>query len=64
MALASQLSAATKLARSTIYQWCHENYVPHLKLGDSIRFRPADVMTSLDANSKPGWMQRVPAVEV
>ena len=33
MALASQLSAATKLARSTIYQWCHENYVPHLKLG-------------------------------
>jgi hypothetical protein len=45
MALASQLSAATKLARSMIYQWCHENYVPHLKLEDSIRFRPADVMT-------------------
>jgi hypothetical protein len=45
MALASQLSAATKLAHSMIYQWCHENYMPHLKLGDSIRFRPADVMT-------------------
>jgi predicted DNA-binding transcriptional regulator AlpA len=45
MALASQLSAATQLARSMIYQWCHENYMPHLTLGDSIRFRPADVMT-------------------
>jgi hypothetical protein len=45
MALASQLSAATKLARSMIYQWCHENYMPHLKLGDSIRLRPVDVMT-------------------
>jgi hypothetical protein len=45
MALASQLSAATKLARSTIYQGCHENYMPHLKLGDSIHFRPADMMT-------------------
>jgi len=45
MALASQLSAATKLARSMIYQCCHENYVPHLKLGGSSRFRPADVIT-------------------
>jgi hypothetical protein len=38
--------------------------VAHLKLGDSIRFRPADVMTSLNAHSKPGRVQRVPAVEV
>ena len=64
MALASQRSAATKLARSMIYQWCHDSYMPHLTLGDSIRFRPADVMTQFDAHSKPGRVQQVSAVEV
>jgi len=50
----AELSAATKLARSTIYEWCHMGYVPHIKVGDSIRFRPADVKAWLDAHAKPG----------
>jgi excisionase family DNA binding protein len=60
----AELSGATKIAKSTIYEWVQEEYIPHIKVGGCIRFRPSEVMTWLDKHAKPGRTRRVPAVEV
>jgi excisionase family DNA binding protein len=60
----AELSGATKIAKSTIYEWVQQEYIPHIKLGGCIRFRPSEVMTWLDKHAKPGRSQRVPEVEV
>lgn len=43
---------------STIYQWTHQGYIPHVKIGKFIRFRLADVSKWLDAKSISGRMTR------
>jgi excisionase family DNA binding protein len=60
----AELAAVTKIARSTWYQWIHEGRVPHIKIGDCVRFDEAEVNAWLRQHAKPGRLQRVPAVEV
>jgi excisionase family DNA binding protein len=60
----AELSGRTKIAKSTIYEWVQQEYIPHIKVGGCIRFRPSEVMTWLDSHAKPGRTQRVPEVEV
>jgi excisionase family DNA binding protein len=59
----AELSAATKIARSTLYEWCHMGYIPHIKVGGCIRFRPVEVIAWLDQQAKPGRTRRAPSVE-
>jgi excisionase family DNA binding protein len=59
-----ELSGATKIAKSTIYEWVQQEYIPHIKVGGCIRFRPGEVMAWLDQHAKPGRTRRVPEVEV
>jgi excisionase family DNA binding protein len=33
---------------STIYQWTHQEYIPHIKLGRFVRFRQAEIEKWLD----------------
>jgi len=40
--------------KSTIYQWTHQGFIPHVKLGKLVRFREADVMKWLDGKSEAG----------
>jgi excisionase family DNA binding protein len=60
----AELSGRTKIAKSTIYEWVHQEYIPHIKVGGCIRFRPSEVMVWLDRHAKPGRTQRVPDMEV
>jgi excisionase family DNA binding protein len=60
----AELSAATKIARSTIYEWVHQGYIPHVKVGGCVRFVPSSVKAWLDQLAHPGRTRRVPAVEV
>jgi excisionase family DNA binding protein len=59
-----ELSETTKIARSTLYEWVHEGYIPHLKVRGCLRFRPSEVYVWLEQHSRPGRRERVPAVEV
>ncbi|MEW5924343.1 MAG: helix-turn-helix domain-containing protein [Candidatus Zixiibacteriota bacterium] len=43
---------------STIYQWTHQGYIPHIKLGKLLRFRQSDVLEWLDRISSPGRKTR------
>lgn len=31
------------VSKSTIYQWTHQEYIPHIKLGRFVRFRQSQV---------------------
>ena len=39
---------------STIYQWTHQGFIPHVKLGRFVRFREADIARWLDERSENG----------
>jgi excisionase family DNA binding protein len=60
----ADLSSVMKTAPSTIYGWVHEGFIPHIKIGRCVRFRPNEVMAWLDKHAKRGRTRRVPDVEV
>jgi excisionase family DNA binding protein len=60
----SELAQLTKIAKSTLYDWVHQGYIPHLKLGSCVRFRASEVNTWLERQARPGRLRRVPTVEV
>jgi excisionase family DNA binding protein len=43
---------------STIYQWTHQDFIPHIKLGKFLRFRLADVDSWLDKKAVAGRTRR------
>jgi len=40
--------------KSTIYQWTHQGFIPHIKLGKLVRFREGDVTKWLDSRTQNG----------
>lgn len=43
---------------STIYQWTHQEYIPHIKMGKLVRFREGDVVKWMDQRSVIGRKYR------
>jgi len=43
---------------STIYQWTHQGFIPHVKLGRLVRFREADVTKWITERSEAGRKSR------
>jgi excisionase family DNA binding protein len=39
---------------STIYQWTHQGYIPHVKFKKNVRFRVADVEKSVEKKAVAG----------
>jgi len=47
---------------STIYQWTHQGYIPHIKLGNFVRFRVSQVDRWLENKTNNGrstWKVKV-----
>jgi len=44
--------------KSTIYQWTHQGYIPHVKLGKFVRFNQDKVMEWVEKKSFKGRMNR------
>ena len=43
---------------STIYQWTHQGYIPHIKIGKFVRFKEKDVERWVEKkanNGKENW---------
>ena len=60
----AELSAITKIAKSTLYDWVHQEFIPCIKVSGCVRFRASEVKTWLDQHAKPGRRQRVPEVGI
>ena len=43
---------------STIYQWTHQGFIPHVKLGRCVRFRSADIEKWVEKRAESGRMRR------
>ena len=61
---AAELSAEINVALSTIYCWTSIGFLPHLKIGGVIRFKPSEIQAWLDRHARPGRDQRVPGVDL
>ena len=51
---AKQLAEVLQIKPSTIYKWVHYGYVPHIKLGTSIRFKEKKVEEWLKKRERKG----------
>jgi excisionase family DNA binding protein len=43
---------------STIYQWTHEEFIPHVKLRRLVRFKISDILAWLEKQKKKGRSNR------
>jgi excisionase family DNA binding protein len=53
-----QIAAYLQVKPSTIYQWTHEGYIPHVKLGNLVRFRVSTVEGWLEKREVSGKAKR------
>ncbi len=44
--------------KSTIYQWTHQGFIPHVKLGNLVRFRVSAVNKWLEKSATAGRVSR------
>jgi excisionase family DNA binding protein len=49
-----QIAEKLGVAISTIYQWTHTGYIPHIKLGRFVRFRESDIEKWLNSRVQKG----------
>lgn len=44
--------------KSTIYQWTHQGFIPHVKLGKFVRFKEDKVMEWLERKAQNGRLTK------
>lgn len=57
-----QLSEYLGVQPSTVYHWTHEGFVPHYKVGDTIRFKSTEIerwMQQRRVAGRPKQLQEV-----
>jgi excisionase family DNA binding protein len=51
-----QIAAYLNVEESTILYWVHENYIPHIKFQNLVRYRKTDIDAWLDKRTAPDRM--------
>jgi excisionase family DNA binding protein len=46
------------VAKSTIYKWVHQEYIPHIKMGKLVRFRLCEIDSWIEERSIEGRKER------
>ena len=49
-----EIAKYLKVQPSTIYQWTHQGFIPHIKLGNLVRFKQGQVEKWLETKSARG----------
>jgi len=49
-----EIAEYLSLKPSTIYQWTHQGFIPHMKLGNRVRFRTSQVEKWLESRTING----------
>lgn len=53
-----QIAAKLGIKLSTVYQWTHQGFIPHIKLGKLVRFREPDIVKWLEGRAHAGRKTR------
>lgn len=59
-----EIAEMLSVKKSTIYNWTHIGFIPHVKIGRHVRFREADILKWLKKKSVKGRNQRVPNLDI
>jgi len=59
-----QIAELLGVKQSTIYQWTHQGFIPHVKVGRLVRFREADIEKWLEKRSAKGRSTRRPYLTI
>ncbi|MBU4473543.1 MAG: helix-turn-helix domain-containing protein [Candidatus Omnitrophica bacterium] len=59
-----QVSELLQVKLSTIYQWTHQDYIPHYKVGRFVRFDEIQIMDWLKKGQCAGRNMRRPEIEL
>ena len=49
-----QVSEILQVKVSTIYQWTHQWFIPHIKVGRFVRFNETEILKWLSRNERKG----------
>jgi excisionase family DNA binding protein len=49
-----EIAKYLKVQPSTIYQWTHQGFIPHIKIGNAVRFRQSCIDQWLEEQSRKG----------
>lgn len=49
-----EIAEYLSLKPSTIYQWTHQGFIPHLKLGNRVRFKVSQIERWLESRTVNG----------
>jgi excisionase family DNA binding protein len=60
----AEIAILIGVKKSTIYQWTHQDYIRHIKLGNLVRFKPNQIEKWLDKKACLGSIRRVPAINI
>jgi excisionase family DNA binding protein len=55
---ADEIAELLGVKKSTIYQWTHQKYIPHIKLGNKVRFKPSQIDKWLEQRTYKGYSKR------
>jgi excisionase family DNA binding protein len=58
-----QVAEWLNLAESTIRKWVHYGFIPHVKLGRSVRFRREDIEKWLQEKTEKGRATLAPEIQ-
>ena len=53
-----QVSEFLQVKLSTIYQWTHQDFIPHVKLGRLVRFDEEEIVKWLSQRREQGRVSR------
>lgn len=53
-----EIAEVLNVKQSTIYNWTHLGFIPHIKIGKLLRFNQNDVLDWLNKKSIPGRIKR------
>lgn len=59
-----QISELLQVKLSTIYQWTHQDYIPHYKVGRFVRFDEIEIMNWLKKSQSNGRNTRGVEIEL
>ena len=54
----AEIAQLLGVKQSTIYQWTHMGFIPHIKLGGLLRFKEADIDRWLEKRSRLGRISK------
>ena len=59
----AEIAEQLNMSVSTIRKWVHYGFIPHVKLGRSVRFREKDIETWIEERTEKGRASLAPEIQ-